>query len=133
LLYIDLVTIILFVAFYNWHYDDPFITNRYSTNLARGLGFAYNGGERVLSTTTPLFAVLLASLYPIWSDLPHLASLIGAFSLTLGGVFLWLLGRSWETPAVGWAGRFLYPTFPLLLTTLGSEMPVFQVFSWEGI
>ena len=36
-------------------YDDPFITYRYAENLGEGLGFVYNPGERVLSTTTPLF------------------------------------------------------------------------------
>jgi hypothetical protein len=115
----------LFFAFYNWHYDDPFITYRYAENLAHGLGFVYNEGERVLSTTTPLFAILLALLSHFESDLPHLANLIGAFSLAVGGVFFWQLASSWSTPAVGWTGLFLYPTFPLLLTTLGSEMPLF--------
>ena len=89
------------------------------------MGFVYNSGERVLSTTTPLFAILLALLGTIWPDLPHLANLIGAFSLALGGVFLWNLGQSWDAPAVSWAGVLLYPTFPLLLSTLGSETPLY--------
>jgi len=127
-LYIGLVTGLLFVAFYSWHYDDPFITYRYADNLAHGLGFVYNEGERVLSTTTPLFAILLAILSHFWGDLPHLANLIGAFSLAVGGVFFWQLAGSWAVPAVGWAGLFLYPTSPLLLTTLGSEMPLFLAF-----
>jgi len=40
--------------------DDAFITYRYAANLAAGHGFVYQNGERVLGTTTPLFALLLA-------------------------------------------------------------------------
>ncbi len=40
--------------------DDAYITFRYARNLAAGLGFVYNAGERVLGTTTPLFTLLLA-------------------------------------------------------------------------
>ena len=40
--------------------DDAFITMRYAANLAAGRGLVYNSGERVLGTTSPLFALLLA-------------------------------------------------------------------------
>lgn len=40
--------------------DDAFITFRYAENIAHGLGFVYNEGERVLGTTTPLFTLLLS-------------------------------------------------------------------------
>ncbi|MGB9594563.1 MAG: hypothetical protein ACPL7R_10555, partial [Anaerolineae bacterium] len=40
--------------------DDAYITFRYARNLAQGLGFVYNVGERVLGTTTPLYTLLLA-------------------------------------------------------------------------
>lgn len=40
--------------------DDAFITLRYANNIVRGAGFVYNAGERILGTTTPLFALLLA-------------------------------------------------------------------------
>jgi hypothetical protein len=115
----------LFGLFSQWAYDDPFITYRYASNLARGLGFVYNPGERVLSTTTPLFALLLGLMGNLWSDLPKLANLIGAFCLPLGGIFIWDLARTWKTPLVGWAGLLLYPTFSLLLFTLGSETPLY--------
>jgi len=52
----------LYLAFFHWAYDDPFITYRYAANISRGLGFVYNPGERVLSTTAPLFAILLSLL-----------------------------------------------------------------------
>ena len=114
--------------FSNWIYDDPFITYRYAANLRHGLGFVYNSGERVLSTTTPLFTFLLALFGNLWSDLPQLAKVIGAFSLAWGGVCLWDLGNTWKSPMAGWAGLLLYPAFPLLHRTLGSETPLYLAF-----
>lgn len=127
-LYLGLVTGILYVASINWHYDDPFITFRYVYNLAHGLGFVYNPGERVLATTSPLFVLLLASFHSLWSDIPQLANLIGALSLALGGLFLSDLAQTWGTPIVGWVSLLIYPTFPLLLITLGSEIPLYLAF-----
>ena len=114
-----------YLSFSHWAYDDPFITYRYAQNLAGGHGFVYNLEERVLSTTTPFLTVSLALLSNIWSEIPRLARLISAFSIALGGLFLWDLGQSWKTPLVGWTGLLLYPTFPLLLSTTGSETPLY--------
>lgn len=128
LLYLGVVTGAIYSAFSHWGYDDPFITYRYAENLSRGLGMVYNPGERILSTTTPLFAILLSLLTILWSNTPQLARLIGSFSLALGGLLIWDLARSWKIPAVGWAGLLLYPTFPLLVSTLGSETPLYLAF-----
>ncbi len=38
--------------------DDAYITYRYSQNILEGHGLVYNPGERVLGTTTPLYAGL---------------------------------------------------------------------------
>jgi len=108
-----------------WGYDDPFITYRYAENLSHGLGFVYNPGERVLSTTTPLFTLVLAIFVRVFPDLPRLAVWLGAASLVAGSLFLWDLARSWEAPLAGWVSLLLYPSFPLLVTTLGSEMPLY--------
>ena len=126
--YTLIVSIGLFLVFSGWVYDDPFITYRYAENLARGLGFVYNPGERILSTTTPLFALGLTPFVFMGEQLPRIAVLIGTISLALGGLLVWDLGRIWDTPQVGWAGLILYPTFPLLLMTLGSETPVYLAF-----
>ena len=50
--------------------DDAFITFRYAANLAEGGGFAYNHGERVLGTTSPLLTLLLAVLALLGVDVP---------------------------------------------------------------
>jgi hypothetical protein len=127
-IYLAGTTLLIYSFFPHWSYDDPFITYRYAANLQHGLGFVYNPGERALSTTTPLFTLLLALLGNLWTDLPHLANLLGAFSLAWGGLFLWDLARTWQAPLVGWSGLWLYPTFPLLVSTLGSETPLYLAF-----
>ena len=128
LIYIIVVTGILFGLFSQWAYDDPFITYRYAYNLAHGVGFVYNPGEYVLSTSTPLFTLLLSVFSFFNVDLPRTAVFIGCLSLAVGGLFIWDLSQSWGQPLVGLAGIWLYPTFTLLLSTLGSETPLYLAF-----
>lgn len=126
--YLLAVSAALYALFANWAYDDPFITYRYADNLARGLGFVYNPGERLLSTTSPLFALLLAALKALGGEVHSAATLIGVLSAAAGGLCLWALGRTWQTPWIGIAGIFLYPSFTLLTMTLGSETPLYLAF-----
>jgi hypothetical protein len=125
LLYLGVATGALYLLYADWAYDDPFIVYRYARNLVSGVGFVYNPGERMLSTTTPLYVLVLAALSPFSKDLPHVSNLVGAFCLGLGGLLLWDLAHSWKTPLAGWAALALYPSFPLLGVTLGSEMPLY--------
>jgi hypothetical protein len=125
LLYIVLITTLLYLWMEGWGYDDPYITYRYAENLARGSGLVYNLGERVQSTTTPLFALLLAVLARLPIPMPALANLVGALSIALGAYSLYLLAQTWRTPLAGWGALLFYPFFPLLLTTIGSETPLY--------
>jgi len=111
-----------FLVYAHWAYDDPFITFRYAQNLLAGNGFVYNTGQHVLSTTTPLYALLLALLGKVRPNLPALANFLSALSLAGGGLFLWQLAQVWQTRVVGWVALILYPTFPFLYTTFGGEM-----------
>jgi hypothetical protein len=131
-IYLIVVTVFISVAFLDWAYDDPFITYRYAQNLAEGIGFVYNPGERILSTTTPLFTLLLSFFHLFTSEVHHLANLIGAISLVLGGLLLFDLSRSWNSSFVGWAGLLLYPTFPLVVSTLSSETPLYLALCIGG-
>ena len=123
-----LIGAFLLSIFNTWAYDDPFITYRYAENLSHGLGFVYNPGERFLSTTTPLFTIILALTSYFLPDLPQLANIIGVIALVVGGIFLWDLGFTWKIPIVGWTGMLLYPTFPLVVETMGSETPLYLAF-----
>lgn len=124
-LYIPFVTLLLFSFFHHRGFDDPFITYRYARNIAHGDGFVYNLNEPVLSTTTPLYALLLAPLYQMSAPLPLASNAIGCIGLALGGFVIWRLGQRWQTPAAGVAGLLLFPTFPLFASTLGAETTVY--------
>lgn len=125
LMYLLAVTALIFVLYSGWGYDDPYITYRYAQNLTSGAGFVYNPGEQILSTTTPLFTLLLAAISTLWQDIPRAANLIGALSIAAGALCLWDLAQTWEAPLVGWTALLLYPIFPLLLATMGSETPLY--------
>jgi hypothetical protein len=60
--------------------DDAYITFRYARNIATGVGFVYNAGERVLGTTTPAYALLLAATSRLsgLTDYPWLALVLNA-------------------------------------------------------
>lgn len=123
--YITATAGVLFAWFRTWSYDDPYITYRYAANLADGLGFVYNLGELVLSTTSPLFALLLAGFHLLGADIPTAANLLGAVGVAAGGLLLWDFGRRLDVPVAGWACAVLYPTSSMVINTLGSETPVY--------
>jgi len=120
-----LSALLLFWFFRDWGFDDPYITFRYARNIANGTGFVYNPGEHVLSTTTPLYALILALVHRIGLDIPLWSNIIGCVSLGLGGLALWNLGNHWQTPIAGMVAMILFPMASLFNTTLGSETVVY--------
>jgi len=81
-----LVAILIWLAIMSeFRLDDSFITYRYSRNFAQGIGLVYNAGDNVLSTTAPLYAILLGVLSFIIPDFHLLGSLIGTLSIGFGG------------------------------------------------
>ncbi|MBI2755705.1 MAG: hypothetical protein HYX52_03245 [Chloroflexi bacterium] len=95
--------------------DDAFITFRYARNLATGAGLAYNPGEWVLGTTSPVWAVLLALGYRVGlTDLPGLALSVSAlFDASTAALLAWLGIRLARQPAgagVGFAWALNAPS-----------------------
>ena len=127
-----LVAVWLFRWFGTHGYDDPFITYRYAENIAAGIGFVYNRGEPVLSTTTPLYALILAGARLLGVDIPTFSNGLGVASLAFGGLAFWGLGRVWRTKVAGCMGMLLFPLFPLLVTTLGSEVAFYLALVLGG-
>ena len=93
---------LLAVVFARYAFDDPFITYRYTANVLGGQGFVYNAGSRVLSTTTPLYALLLVLPGAAGISIPLASNLIGCASIGLGALGLWRLGNLWGTAGAGW-------------------------------
>ncbi len=77
--------------------EDFLITLRYAENIARGQGFAYNPGERVLGTTTPLYTLFLALC--AWLRLDA-ASCGKAANILADGLTCWLLIRLPARPPI---------------------------------
>lgn len=121
LLWTIAVALLLFTLLHQRGFDDPYITYRYTVNIAQGHGFVYNHGERVLSTTAPGYALLLVPAAWLGLPIPLVSNALGCLSLALGGLAFWLLGKTWKTYLLGSVGLILYPLCPLLLPTLGAE------------
>lgn len=100
--------------------DDAFITFRYARNLLEGHGFAYNAGEPVLGTTTPLFTLLLAGLALPWggaqANFPQIAVVVSALADSLSCVLLYQLGRKLGSPAAGLASALAWAVAPFSVT-----------------
>jgi hypothetical protein len=108
--------------------DDAYITFRYARNLAEGAGLVYNTGERVLGTSAPLFAVLLAGLHRLTgAPIPALAFGLGAACLPLVALVGYRLARRMAGPlfaalcvAIG-----LSPRESLRVFAYGMETPLY--------
>jgi hypothetical protein len=116
----------LFWFFRAHGYDDPYITYRYASNLAHAAGFVYNAGERILSTTTPLYTLILAVVGLAGAPIPLASNLVSCLSLGFGGLAFWYLGVSAQSQAAGTAALLLYPLFPLLIGTIGAETALYN-------
>lgn len=105
----------------NWGFDDPYITFRYARNLLEGHGFVYNVGQRTLSTTAPLYGLLLAMLGHLWDDLPALSNILSAFALVTSAALLLCFSASRGQRVPGMIAALLLSLSPLLVRTLGVE------------
>jgi len=113
--------------------DDPYITFRYANNLLAGHGFVYNVGQRTLSTTAPLYAILLAGLGLIWSNLPTLSNVLSALSLVLGAAFLLNLSQDRGHRATGMIAALLFSLSPWMLVTFGAETCFYVMLILAGL
>ncbi len=99
--------------------DDAYITFRYARNLLQGDGLVYNPGERVLGTTTPLYALLLSGLAGAsgWRDFPALAVGVNALAGGASTALLYFLGRRLAgRRVVGAAAALLWAVTPHSVT-----------------
>ncbi|MCU0612478.1 MAG: glycosyltransferase 87 family protein [Candidatus Eisenbacteria bacterium] len=85
-----LLGILVGLRLWQFDNDDPYITYRYARNLATGNSLVYNPGERVLGTTSPLFALILGGLTLLGRDPAFWGKLVSCLSLGVVGV---LVGR----------------------------------------
>ncbi len=96
--------------------DDAFITLRYARNLDEGIGFVFNPGERVLGTSSPAHALMLAAVGRVTGigALPRDTVVLNGLWILLAAVgALWLfegLGLGFPLPQLGAAWFLLAPS-----------------------
>ncbi len=107
--------------------DDIYVTYRYAWNLAHGLGFTFNPGEKVFGLTDPGVGLLLALAHRLTGlPIPLLGTILSG--LALYGIAALLLQESAERDRLpeGIAGGTLILTSGYLWTAQGSG-PLFAV------
>ncbi|MEW5873613.1 MAG: hypothetical protein AB1752_00350 [Candidatus Zixiibacteriota bacterium] len=126
---------VVFYALTRFAADDAFITFRYAANLAAGNGFAYNAGEHVLGTTTPLFTLLLAAFAGLGGD-PHTAALIvGCAASGLTAVVIAMYAESWGFGDFALLPVIVYALHPrtLAFDMAGMETALFTMLIVFGL
>jgi arabinofuranosyltransferase len=101
-------------AFFRFTVDDTFISLRFASNLAQGLGPVFNTGERVEGFSTPLWVALLAVIAWLPQDAFVTAKILSAgFYLASG----WVIVRSiaFESRDPSLAGLLFLATLPLVI------------------
>lgn len=119
--YVTVALVIWLAVMSEFRLDDSFITYRYSRNFAQGLGLVYNPGDNVLSTTAPLYAMLLGVLSFIIPDFHLLGSLIGTLSIALGAWLIHRLLPSRMSESIRLWGGLVYVLSSPLWLALGME------------
>jgi len=97
--------------------DDCYITYRYAFNIFHHKQFVYNLGERVLGTTAPLYALLLAGMQIFSENIPLMSNFISCLSAALAGFFLYLVLKKDNLPL----GIFCALSCPFILQDIGLE------------
>jgi hypothetical protein len=113
-------------------YDDPYITYRYASNLMTGQGLVYNVGQRTLSTTTPLYAMLLAASGLTGARLPTISNIVCVVAIVLLAGLLVAWGRHRGEVTTGMVAATLLGLSPLLLMTVGSEFCLYLMLIVAG-
>lgn len=93
--------------------EDALITFRYADNLADGRGFVYNEQEKVLGTTSPLWALLLASMKIVGlPDVIPVSKVLGVVFDSATLLMLFILIRSAANGCASFVTATFFATSP---------------------
>ncbi len=100
--------------------DDSYITYRYSRNILAGNGFAFNPGERVLGTTTPLYSIILVGAGAIFggerAPFPEISWILNAFIDSFACYILYKIGKKLSTQRVAIITALVWAVSPFSVT-----------------
>lgn len=109
--------------------DDAYITFRFADNIARGLGFVYNEGQRVFGTTTPLFTLLMALAAFFRFPLPAAALVVSIAASAATAVVVYRFAVALRFRLLAFVPVLCYLLWPRSLPgeTSGMETAVFTL------
>ena len=129
------------LLYFQWQYkgyvkDDAFISLRYARNVAEGLGFVFNRGDRLEGYTNFLWIVFEVPAYWLGIDPLNWAKVLASFFGHVGVVVTFALGRFWGgergTP-FAWLGAAMFATSPsVILWSQGGLEPTFMAVACSG-
>jgi hypothetical protein len=100
--------------------DDAYITFRYARNVLDGNGLVYNEGERVLGTTTPLYALILSGIGLILggsnAPFPWISVLVNALADSATCLLLIGIARRLGYLRTGIAAAVIWAIAPMSVT-----------------
>ncbi len=137
LLGLALIARLVWLAYTNFTEEDAFIVFRFARNLAGGLGFVFNPGDRVYGSTTPLYTFLLSLWYRFTGMDFNLSARLFCLGAGIASLaLLWIVLRRMQVPLT-WRVALLVllglSTKTILMDTQGLETPfviLFMMASW---
>lgn len=121
-----IVTIVIFIGYWNVKQDDSYIFYSYAKNLSNGHGYVFNPGEKINATTSPLYTLLLAGLYAVlrfipYVTLPFIGHFTGAASLFLICLLSMNIFRNEGFRSMPYLFPLVFLANPVLKNSVGME------------
>lgn len=101
--------------------DDAYITYRYAENIADGKGFVYNLNNHILSTSTPLYAIILGFFSLFFENTSLTSHIIGITALIFTCILIFLIFKEQNKSIVGLISIFFISIDPFIYLTYGME------------
>lgn len=101
--------------------DDAYITYKYAKNISQGRGFRFNPDEKVMGTTTPLYAMILSFFGIFTGNLPLVSLIINLTAILFSGLLTYLIMARYFSPYSALAGGMIVVFFPMFYRVIGME------------
>lgn len=110
--------------------DDAYITFRYAKNLAAGIGLVFNPGERIMGSSSPLYAALLGVFGRMGVEIPAAAYVLGICAAAITVILILRLGEALNARAAGILAAVALALAPkaVLPSVSGMETAVFTLW-----
>ena len=120
---LTILVLILMISrcFWQFDFDDGYITYRIAENISSGAGWVYNSGVKVNGATSVLWTGLLALGSLLFGNAAGAAHWLSGFLAIIAALLLWRLFREDLSLTASSMGLLLIVTQPLLWISLGLE------------